>query len=162
MQVFLVTPALQVSVAAGNSNNDACLYSPSGEGGGPNGLSMTVGATDDADSRSSFSNWGSCVDISAPGTYVLSAYPKTRNKKPCDNCAAYMSGTSMAAPHVAGMMAAYLGLHPTTGAADLKDRIVGSALDGFISNVAGSPNKLLHATCSGSATPPTPAPPPPP
>eukprot|EP00756_Hemistasia_phaeocysticola_P022697 Hpha_TRINITY_DN15849_c1_g1::TRINITY_DN15849_c1_g1_i2::g.191637::m.191637 len=148
---------VQVSVAAGNSNADACGASPSSEP-----TCVTVGATDDQDRRSSFSNWGSCVDISAPGTNVLSAYPKDSFGNPCNNCAAYMSGTSMATPHVAGLMAAYLGEHPTTGSADLKARILGTCLNNVISDVAGSPNKLLHTTCGEVSQPPPPSPPSPP
>eukprot|EP00756_Hemistasia_phaeocysticola_P022694 Hpha_TRINITY_DN15849_c1_g10::TRINITY_DN15849_c1_g10_i1::g.191672::m.191672/K01336/E3.4.21.48; cerevisin len=159
-----VPQGIQVAVAAGNSNVDACTASPSSES-----TCVTVGSTTDGDVRSSFSNWGSCVDIMAPGSSVLSAYPKDTAGAPCDVCGVYMSGTSMAAPHVAGMMAAYLGLYPATTAADLKARILGTALNNAVS--AGSmntnpatPNKLLHCECGTvtSTTPPPTLPPTPP
>eukprot|EP00756_Hemistasia_phaeocysticola_P022706 Hpha_TRINITY_DN15849_c1_g6::TRINITY_DN15849_c1_g6_i1::g.191649::m.191649 len=155
-----VAAGVQVAVAAGNSNADACSYTPSGAGGAQ-GTCVTVGATDQNDARSSFSNYGSCVDISAPGTQVLSSYIYDSFGNDCDNCEIEMSGTSMAAPHVAGMMAAYLGKHPTTSAADLKERVVKTALDDVIVDDQGSPNRLLHLTCGDPWTPSPPSPPPP-
>jgi subtilisin family serine protease len=90
------------AVAAGNSNADACSYSPART---PNAL--TVGATDSSDARASYSNYGSCLDLFAPGSSITSAY------KDSDTSTASMSGTSMASPHVAGAVALHLQLNPS-------------------------------------------------
>lgn len=93
-----------IVVAAGNSNDDACRYSPAGVGGkayaGNNVI--TVGSTTKDDKRSSFSNYGKCLDMYAPGSDIYSAWsgnPSSYKK---------ISGTSMAAPHVAGIAALHL------------------------------------------------------
>merc|ERR1712110_170888 len=81
---------LVVIVAGGNSNDDACYSSPAAATG-----SYTVGATDIQDTRASFSNYGDCLNIFAPGVNILSTYPP--------NTFAYLSGTSMATPVVTGV-----------------------------------------------------------
>lgn len=86
-----------VAVAAGNENRDACIVSPASAVN-----SFTVGATDVYDRKASFSNWGECVDILAPGVDVLSA-GIAHNR-----ATQVMSGTSMAAPHVAGLASTLL------------------------------------------------------
>lgn len=92
-----VSQGINVVVAAGNSNRDACEYSPSSE------LSaITVGSTTKYDLESWFSNYGRCVDILAPGGYIYSSWFKTNDSYNT------MSGTSMASPHVAGALAVYL------------------------------------------------------
>mmetsp|Transcript_100091 Transcript_100091/g.183848 ORF Transcript_100091/g.183848 Transcript_100091/m.183848 type:complete len:777 (-) Transcript_100091:191-2521(-) len=85
-----------VSVAAGNSNNDACKYSPAFA---PSAI--TVGSTDSNDKRSSFSNYGICIDIWAPGRSIKSADSKSNGSRT-------MSGTSMACPHVSGAMGLFM------------------------------------------------------
>ena len=88
------------ALAAGNDGADACGHSPARAGAGTNNGIMTVAATDSADKEASWSNYGSCVDIWAPGVSVLS----TRK----GGGATTMSGTSMASPHGAGGGALYL------------------------------------------------------
>ena len=89
---------ITVAVAAGNSNADACTASPARE---PSAL--TVGATANNDARASYSNWGTCLDIFAPGSNITSASSAS------DAGTALMTGTSMATPHVAGLAAVYPG-----------------------------------------------------
>jgi len=102
-------------VAAGNSAADACGYWPA-----QSVSAITVGATDINDYRSSFSNYGSCVDVYAPGTDITSTVP--------NNCYEVMSGTSMATPIVAGVIAMYLEAHPNTLFAQMKNAIVRNAV----------------------------------
>lgn len=136
------------AVAAGNSNADACNYSPSGA---PDAI--TVGATTSADGRSSFSNFGTCVDIFAPGSSITSTTIAS------DTSTGVMSGTSMASPHVAGVAALYLQMNPTASPFSVRTAIVNSATSGRLTEVnAGSPNLLLYSLLSGSVPTPTPAP----
>jgi aqualysin 1 len=122
-------------VAAGNSNRDACGYSPSRIAG-----AVTVGSVDSADTRSSFSNFGACVDIFAPGQSVLSTMPAN------DTATGYMSGTSMASPHVAGVAALYLETNPTATPARVAQNITGGATVNSIPNLdSASPNKLIYS-----------------
>ena len=86
------------AVAAGNDNEDACAYSPAGAKG-----PVTVGAVDIKDNMAFFSNYGRCVDLFAPGVDITSAWIGSRYAKRT------ISGTSMASPHVAGVLALYLG-----------------------------------------------------
>jgi len=93
-----VNNGVHVIVAAGNDNANACNYSPARAA-----AAITVGATDSSDRRSSFSNYGTCVDIFGPGTSITSTWIGT------NTATRTISGTSMAAPHVAGVVALYLG-----------------------------------------------------
>jgi len=128
-----------IAAAAGNDGVDACGTSPARSRG-----SYTVGATDWEDWRSEFSNWGECLDIFAPGDEIDSLYR-------FDGYYATMSGTSMAAPHVAGAAAVYLGQHPNATPQE-----VHAALDAAASGRVGdagflSPSKVL--TIGASLTP---------
>ena len=102
----LTNSGIVVVVAAGNSNADACNYSPARA---PSAI--TVGATDKTDARASYSNFGSCVDLSAPGSMITSAWYTSTTAMNT------ISGTSMATPHVVGAAAVYLGLNPKIGRA---------------------------------------------
>ncbi len=122
-------------VAAGNSNADACS-------GSPNKLpaAITVGASTSADSRDTgYSNYGSCVDLFAPGTDITSSWIGS------SSATNTISGTSMASPHVAGAAALVLGATPSASPADVTDALLGDATLGALSNVgSGSPNALLY------------------
>ena len=134
-------------VAAGNENVDACAGSPARLK-----EAITAGASAANDVRASFSNYGSCVDLFAPGVNISSAWysgvTATRN----------LSGTSMAAPHTAGVAALYLAANPTKTPAEVEAAIKGNAVSGRLSAIgAGSPNLLLQAQfVSASAGQPTP------
>ena len=128
-------------VAANNFNQDACLRSPSRVA-----EAITVGATDINDQRASFSSWGTCVDLFAPGVDVLSAYSSA------DDATTTMSGTSMATPHVAGAAARYLRVVPGATPAQVADMIIANATLNKVGNPgAGSPNRLLNTGFIGEA-----------
>jgi subtilisin family serine protease len=135
-------------VAAGNENADACNASP-----GRVSSAITVGAIDPADRRASFSNYGGCVDLFAPGVDIQSA---TRTS---DTAWTVLSGTSMATPHVAGMVATYLQGNPGASPATVRDAVVGGATLNMLSNLAGSPNRLLYSALTLDNPPPVAAPP---
>lgn len=128
-----VTAGTVMAVAAGNDNTDACGSSPARAP-----AAITVGATAIDDSRSTFSNYGTCVDISAPGTNITSSWYRN------DTDMNTISGTSMATPHVAGAVAAYRAANPTATPAAVATAITGKAYQGKITNVMGSPNLLLN------------------
>lgn len=132
----MVAAGVTVVVAAGNENQDACNVSPA-----RSDAAITVGATTESDGRSIFSNYGPCCDIFAPGSNILAASNRPGSTQT-------LSGTSMAAPHVAGAAAAILSENPSFSPAQVKAALVDLALDDVISNVGtGSPNKLLHLEC---------------
>jgi aqualysin 1 len=121
-------------LAAGNSNADACSSSPARE---PSAI--TVGSTDSNDRRSSFSNFGTCVDIFAPGRNITSAWINS------DTSTRTISGTSMAAPHVAGAVARYLELHPEATPAEVGEALARHAVPGAVGSPGtGSPNRMLY------------------
>jgi len=149
-----VAAGVVVSVAAGNSNSDACGFSPAYV---PSAI--TVGSTDSTDARSYFSNYGTCVDIWGPGSSVLSAAHTS------DTGSATFSGTSMACPHVSGGAALVLGRDSSKNPAKVLEELLADAWYDAISDLkAGDTNALLYLVPGGApptTTPvPTPAPPP--
>jgi len=132
-----IAAGVSYAVAAGNDNANACNYSPANA---PNAI--TVAATTSTDARSSFSNWGTCVDIFGPGTTITSAWIGGRN------AVRTISGTSMAAPHIAGAAAIVLGRNPDLSPAQVTATLVDSATTNVLLNVGtGSPNALLYTAC---------------
>jgi len=128
------TAGIFVAAAAGNSNANACNYSPAGE---PS--IFTIGSTANNDARSSFSNFGTCVDIFAGGTSITSAYHSS------DTATAVLSGTSMACPQVAGLAAYTAVRQGTTAVATVESLLLSRAASGRITNVGtGSPNLLSN------------------
>ncbi len=120
-------------VAAGNGNSDASTYSPAGL---PEAI--TVGATNPSDSRADFSNYGATLDLFAPGVSITSAWIGA------DMMIATATGTSMASPHVAGVVALYLQNHRTASPAAVRSALVGTSTNGVVINPGQeSPNRLL-------------------
>ncbi|MEU8263327.1 S8 family peptidase [Micromonospora sp. NPDC048999] len=120
------------TVAAGNDAKDACGYSPARVG-----TAITVAATNSNDARRSTSNFGGCVDLFAPGGNIVSAGHKD------DKATATMSGTSMAAPHVAGAAAMVLAEHPQWTPAQVANEIVKNSTQDVVTDTRGAPNRLL-------------------
>ncbi|HZN05253.1 MAG TPA: S8 family peptidase [Pyrinomonadaceae bacterium] len=125
-----------IAVAAGNNNGaNACNSSPARAAN-----AVTVGSTTTTDARSSFSNIGSCLDLFAPGSGILSAWATS------NTATATLSGTSMASPHVAGVAALYKQANPSASSSTIRNAIVNNATTGVVSNAGtGSPNRLLYS-----------------
>jgi subtilisin family serine protease len=130
-----INSGVTYSIAAGNSNTDACTQSPARVA-----AAITVGSTTSTDARSSFSNFGTCVDIFAPGSSITSAWATS------DTATNTISGTSMATPHVTGVTALYLQAHPGSSPATIRNALVNGSTTGRITGVGtGSPNRLLYS-----------------
>ena len=126
--------------ASGNQGGDSCDYSPASARVG-----IAVGATDRLDKTVAFSNSGECTDIAAPGYSITSSHSK------CDTCTKTLSGTSMAAPHVAGYMGIILSLNPQMTAAEAKEKMIKQSTKNAVGLAAISsslasktPNRLLY------------------
>jgi subtilisin family serine protease len=131
---------ITVVAAAGNSNANACNFSPAGAP-----TAVTVGATDVTDTRASFSNWGSCVDVYAPGANVDGADHAS------DAAYAAWSGTSAASPYVAGLAALYLEQYPTATPAQVSSALVAGATPGVVKGTNVTPNRLAYLPADASA-----------
>ena len=135
-------------VAAGNSAVDACTASPARVPG-----AVTVAASDSTDKQASFSNFGSCVDLYAPGVSITSDYYTSTT------ATASMSGTSMAAPHTAGAAAVLLSQNPALTPSQVAGALVSNATAGVIAGATtGTPNRLLYTATDAPASAPAPAP----
>jgi serine protease len=142
-----IASGVTFAIAAGNSNANACNSSPARVG-----QALTVGSTTNADARSSFSNFGACLDVFAPGSSITSAWNTS------DTATNTISGTSMATPHVAGVAALFLATNPAASPSAVHAAIVNSATPNKVTGAGvGSPNRLLYSLIS--AVPPTDLPP---
>jgi subtilisin family serine protease len=131
------------AVAAGNFNADACNYTPARVA-----EAITVNASDDDDVRASFSNFGTCTDIFAPGVNITSAWHTS------DTATKSISGTSMATPHVTGGAALILGANPEFTPAQVAARMFSDAVTNRIINPGGgTPNRLLSVGTGGPPPP---------
>lgn len=120
-------------VAAGNSNADACSSSPARVS-----KALMVAATDSTDTRASYSNYGSCVDIFAPGSQINSSWIGS------NTATKVLNGTSMATPHVVGVVAEMLQSTPTATPQTISTNLLNQASSNVVKNPSGSPNRLLY------------------
>jgi subtilisin family serine protease len=135
-----VADNVMVIAAAGNENEDACRSSPAAAP-----AAITVGATMEpsptggTDQRSSFSNYGRCVDVFAPGSDIAAAVSSS------DSAVELKSGTSMATPHVAGAAAQLRATYPSLSAAEATEALLCLATPDVVTDTMGSPNLFLYA-----------------
>ncbi len=128
-----ISSGVTYALAAGNSNANACSASPARVAS-----AITVGATTSTDARASYSNYGTCLDIFAPGSSITSAWSTS------NTTTRSISGTSMASPHVAGAAALVLSANPSATPAQVRDSLVASSTPGVVTSAGtGSPNRLL-------------------
>ena len=129
-----INDGVTYAIAAGNSNRDACKFSPA-----RTPAAITVGATTTTDARASYSNFGKCLDIFAPGSSITSSWYTS------NTATNTISGTSMAAPHVAGVAALYLQGSPGASPVTVRNALVANATANVVTSAGrGSPNLLLY------------------
>ncbi len=134
-----VDKGVTMVVAAGNSNADACRYSPASE---PSAI--TVAASNSSDAKPSWSNFGTCVDIFGPGVSITSAWASSATPS------ATASGTSMASPHIAGVAALALQVKPTATPANVTTFLINNATLNKLTSIGrGSPNRLVYSLATG-------------
>jgi subtilisin family serine protease len=128
-----IASGVTYALAGGNSSASACNSSPSRVAS-----AITVGATTSTDARASYSNYGTCLDLFAPGSSITSAWYTSTTATNT------ISGTSMASPHVAGAAALVLSAHPTYTPAQVRDYLYNNATPNVVTSPGtGSPNRLL-------------------
>ncbi len=129
-----IADGVTYAIAAGNSNRDACKFSPARVA-----EAITVGATTSTDARASYSNYGACLDLFAPGSSITSAWYTSTTATNT------ISGTSMATPHVAGAAALYLQAYPGASPLTVRNALVNNSTLGVVGNEGrNSPDKLLY------------------
>ncbi|MFE9686336.1 S8 family serine peptidase [Streptomyces sp. NPDC006285] len=139
-----IASGVTYAVAAGNENTNASTRSPARVG-----EAITVGATTSTDARASYSNYGTVLDLFAPGSSITSAWGTG------DSATNTISGTSMATPHVAGAAALHLADNPTATPAAVQSALVSAATTGVVTGPGtGSPNRLLRVGGGGTTPPP--------
>jgi subtilisin family serine protease len=138
----LINAGVTVVVSAGNRTTDACTQSPARV---PEAI--TVAAIDKADARATFSNYGTCVDLFAPGVEIYSASFNG------DTLARLLSGTSQATPHVTGVAALYLSTHPTATPAQVAAAILSGTVPNKVTDILGAPNRLLSVKVADTTAP---------
>lgn len=128
----MINRGVFTAVAAGNSNQNACNFSPASAPG-----TLTLAASDRNDVKASFSNYGGCVDVYAPGVNISSTWLNGGSNT--------ISGTSMASPHAAGLGALYKANYGDASSSTIASWIINSATTGVIGgNPTGTPNRLLY------------------
>jgi subtilisin family serine protease len=142
-----IASGVTYAIASGNSNQNACNFTPAKVA-----EAITVNASDTSDVRATFSNFGTCTDIFAPGVNITSSWMTN------DTATNTISGTSMASPHVAGGAALWLADHPGDSAAAVQAALIAnSSLDKISNPGTGSPNRLLFTNITGDPGPGNPS-----